>query len=189
VGRLFSSLDDDEFNRFFLEFRYTAYRLETLQQYDVSYERSNYSRFLAGEPCPDDPAISEWVDGTVAKAVGAGKRMHRVHVVEEPLSDYIRFECAWEYERTVAVGEDVRFIPVRRGEWLAGLPHSDYWLFDSAQLTVMHYADDGAFIAAEIVDDPAEIVRANFWRDLAVHQSIPYKEFSSRYDAQLHRRT
>jgi hypothetical protein len=178
VGRIFSSLDDGEFNRLFFDFQYTAYRLETLQRYAVSYEQSDYSRFLAGEPCPDVPAISEWVEGTVVKAVAAGKHMNRVHVVEEPVSDYVRFECAWEYERTVAAGEDVRIIPVRQGKWPAGLPCSDYWLFDSAQLVVMHYANDGAFIAAEMVDDPAKVVRANFLRDLAVHQSIPYKDFS-----------
>lgn len=39
MGKVFSSLADEEFNRLFLDFRYTAYRLETLQRYDVSYER------------------------------------------------------------------------------------------------------------------------------------------------------
>jgi hypothetical protein len=185
VGRAFSSLDDNEFNRLFHDFQYTAFRLETLQRYDVPYEQSFFTLFLAGESCPEFPAMSEWADGTVGKAVAAGKRMHRVHVIEEPMSDYLRFECAWEYEHTAAAGEDVRIIPVRHGEWPVGLPHSDYWLFDSAQLAVMHYADDGAFIAAELVADPAQIVRANFWRDLAVHHSIPYKEFSSRFDAQF----
>jgi hypothetical protein len=45
VGRIFSSLDDEDFNRLFLDFRYMAYRLETLQRYDVSYEKNEFGRF------------------------------------------------------------------------------------------------------------------------------------------------
>ncbi|MFG2049912.1 DUF6879 family protein [Micromonospora sp. NPDC048935] len=49
LTRSFTSLDDDEFNQLFRDFRYTAYRLETLQRYDVSYEQDEFARFLAGQ--------------------------------------------------------------------------------------------------------------------------------------------
>src|SRR5580700_5841369 len=101
MGRVFSSLDDDLFNRLFLDFRYTCFRLESLQQYGVTYEQEEFGRFAAGESRGTFPGISSWIDGTVAKAVAAGKHLYRVHVVEEPLSDYVRFECAWSYEHTV----------------------------------------------------------------------------------------
>lgn len=178
MGRVFSSLADEEFNRLFLDFRYTAYRLEALQRYDVSYEQNEFSRFLAGEARGEFPGVSEWIETTISKAVSAGKRMHRVHVVEEPLSDYVRFECAWAYEHTVPAGEDVRIISVPEGQWPAELPHYDYWLFDSSQLVSMFYEPDGAFLSAEIVDDPGQIVQANYWRDLAVALSVPYHEFA-----------
>ena len=41
--------------------------------------------------------------------------MQRVHVVTEPLSDYIRFELTG-YAPNVEAGEDVRVISVREGE-------------------------------------------------------------------------
>jgi hypothetical protein len=187
MGRVFRSLDDDEFNKLFHSFRYTCYRLETLQRYGVSYESDEFERFLAGEARGTFPGIAAWIDGTVSAAVKAGKRLYRVHVVEEPLSDYVRFECAWSYEHTVAAGEEVRILPVSGGAWPDDLPHRDYWLFDSATLVVMHYAPDGTFTFAELIDDPAEVVEANYWRDIAVSKAMPYRSFAERYDAQFRR--
>jgi hypothetical protein len=182
VGRIFTSLADGEFNRLFLDFEFTAYRLESLQHYDVSYEEAEFGRFLAGESRGEFPGINEWIDGTVAKAVAAGKHLYRVHVVEEPLSDYVRFECSWAYEHTSAAGEDIRILAVQEGQWPRDLPRYDYWLFDSKVLVEMHYADDGRFEAAQLVDEADKIVQANYWRDLAVAASVPYKQFSEGYD-------
>lgn len=177
MGKIFTSLEDDQFNRLFLDFRYTCYRLEALQRYDVSYEKEEYGRFLAGAAQGESRGITGWIDGTVSKAVAAGKRMHRVHVVEEPLSDYIRYEFGWAYTHTVAAGEDIRIIPVSAGQWPDELPQYEYWLFDSSLLVTMHYNEDGSFTAAEIVEEPDKIVQANYWRDAAVAQSIPFNEY------------
>lgn len=185
MGRRFSSLADDEFNRLFTDFKFTAYRLEALQRYDVTYEQDEFSRFLAGESRGEFPGIAEWIDGTVAKAVAAGKVLSRVHVVELPMSDYVRFECAWAYEHTVEAGEDVRILPVHRGEWPAELPHHDYWLFDSTQLVAMYYEEDGSFLSAEIIDDPRRVVEANHWRDVARASAVPYHEFARTHRDQL----
>ncbi|ADU09753.1 hypothetical protein ML5_4253 [Micromonospora sp. L5] len=171
----FTSLDDDEFNRLFRDFRYTAYRLETLQRYDVSYEQDEFARFLAGESRGEFPGIAAWCD-TVRAAASAGKRMHRVHVVVEPLSDYVRFECGWAYEHTVEAGEDVRLIVVSGDDWPAGLPHYDYWLFDSSQLVAMYYDEAGRFVSGELISEPEKIVQANLWRDAAVAEAIPYRQ-------------
>lgn len=185
MGRRFTSLADQEFNRLFSDFRYTAYRLEALQNYDVSYEKDEFARFLAGERRGRFPGISDWIDNTVAPAVAAGKSMHRVHVVEEPLSDYVRFECAWAYEHTAAAGENVRILSVRAGRWPEPLPRQDYWLFDSTLLVAMHYQQDGSFVSAELVDDPVQVVQANHWRDAAVAMSVPYQTFVDRLDRHL----
>ncbi|ROO51253.1 hypothetical protein EDC02_6125 [Micromonospora sp. Llam0] len=179
MTRSFTSLDDDEFNQLFRDFRYTAYRLETLQRYDVSYEQDEFTRFLAGERRGEFPGIAAWCD-TVRAAVSAGKRMHRVHVVTEPLSDYVRFECGWAYEHTVEAGEDVRLIVVAGNDWPAALPHYDYWLFDSSQLVAMYYDEEGRFVSGELISDPAKIVQTNLWRDAAVSASMPYRTYADR---------
>jgi len=188
VGKKFTSLADEDFNRLFFEFKFTAYRLETLQRYEVSYEKDEFGRFLAGEARGEFPGIAEWVDGTVSKAVSAGKYLHRVHVVQEPLSDYVRFECAWAYTHTNAAGEKIRVLPVVEGEWPEGLPHYDYWLFDSVTLVAMYYADDGEFESAEIIGDPEQIVRANYWRDFSVVASVPFAEYAKNFDERFLRK-
>lgn len=179
MTRSFTSLDDPEFNQLFRDFRYTAYRLETLQRYDVSYEQDEFARFLLGESRVEFPGITAWCD-TVRAAVSAGKRMHRVHVVAEPLSDYVRFECGWAYEHTVDAGEDVRLIVVSGDGWPASLPHYDYWLFDSSQLVAMYYDEEGRFVSGELISEPEKIVQANLWRDAAVSASIPYRTYEGQ---------
>jgi hypothetical protein len=55
---------DEEFDQLFARFRYTAFRLETLQRYDVPYEVEQIRRFLAGEDPledSDNPAKNHWL--------------------------------------------------------------------------------------------------------------------------------
>ncbi|GLW91126.1 DUF6879 family protein [Actinokineospora globicatena] len=182
MSTVFTSLDDAEFNLLFREFRQSVFRLETLQHYQVSYEKDEFARFLTGESRGEFPGISGWISGTVIPARAARKSMHRVHVVEEPLSDYVRFECAWAYEHTVPAGEDVRVITVERGQWPDNLPRAEYWLFDSELLVAMNYDEDGTFRFAEVITNAAEVALARQWRDTAMELSIPYREFAERYD-------
>lgn len=69
-------------------------------------------RFLDGEDLVVDAGMEEWLD-TVQGARAAGKCMERVHVVVEPLSDYMRYELTWWYPANVAAGEDIRIIPAQ----------------------------------------------------------------------------
>ena len=179
MGDRIDSVDSEEFGRLFASFRYTAYRLEALQWYDVSYEREPVRRFVAGDTHVTDPTKPEWVS-VIRNAVSTGRRMERVHVVTEPLSEYIRYELTCSYGPNVAAGEDIRILPVRQGEWPGDLPREDYWLFDSSDLWSMTYDDAGAFLHADLIRDPAAIVRACYWRDAAMHQAITYDEYMRR---------
>ena len=78
----------------FREFSYTAYRLETLQSYAGSGEDEDLAAFRAGLPEPASPAKDEWT-AMIADNHRAGKIQQRVHVVSEPLTDYMRFELTW----------------------------------------------------------------------------------------------
>ena len=167
----------DEFSDRFTTFRYTAYRLETLQSYDVPQEEESLAAFLAGDPVSFGPPKDGWT-ATVAEAVAAGKLMRRVHIVEEPLSDYLRYEML-SYRPNVDAGEDVRILPVAPGRW-PDRPRRDYWLFDSADLWLMNYGRDGHFTGAGPVRDAAEIVMHNYWRDAALHAAVPYADYVRR---------
>jgi hypothetical protein len=64
----------------------------------------------------------------------------------------------WSYAPNVRASEDIRILPIQPGQW-PDLPHQDYWLFDSRDLWIMAYDADGRFVCAELVPDPAEVVR------------------------------
>ena len=102
MGRRIESVTSREFDALFTSFEHTAYRLETLQVYDVSYEVEPYQAFISGHPQPHDPAKNAWVS-MIKDAVQAGKIFQRVHIVAEPLTDYLRYELGWSYPPNVDV--------------------------------------------------------------------------------------
>jgi len=173
------SVTSAEFDALFTSFLHTAYRLETLQAYDVSYEQEPYSAFLAGLPRPADQSKNEWV-AMLRAATAAGKVFQRVRIASEPLTGYLRYELEWSYPPNVEAGEDIRVLATIPDELRTPGRIPDYWLFDSSDLWVMDYADDGSFLCAEQVDDPALIVQHARWRDAALHHAIPYHDYMRR---------
>lgn len=174
----------DDVEQLFIDFRYTAFRLETLQTYASDTETELFREFLdRGEARVTEDLVS-W-GAELRSGIAAGRRYERVHVVTEPLTDYVRFECAWGYPHNVTAGENIRILPVNEGEWPDGLPHLDYWLFDSHQLLWMNFAEDSSLMSTELVDDPEWVVAANVWRDRAMQRSIPFSEYETKFDTYM----
>ncbi|WP_052745930.1 DUF6879 family protein [Allosalinactinospora lopnorensis] len=172
----------DEVEQLFSGFRFTAFRLETLQTYDAQHESEPFRQFLALGEAEITEELTGW-GAELQAGIAAGRRYDRVHVVTEPLTDYVRFECAWGYPHNVTAGENIRILPVRDGDWPDGLPHLDFWLFDSHRLLWMNYAEDSSLVSTELVDDPEWVVAANVWRDHAMQRSIPFAEYENRFDS------
>ncbi len=170
----------------FRTFRYTVFRLETLQHYAGSGEDEGIAAFERGDPePPPDPAEDEYA-GMVRAHRAAGKARQRVHVVREPLSDYLAYELTWEYGPHAAAGEDIRIIDATDG-WPDDVALEDFWLFDSRHLFDLHYAADGTWLGVEQLTDPGSVADACFVRDAAWHQSTPWVDYMARHP-QLARR-
>lgn len=164
-------------------FRYSAFRLETLQVYRGSGEDAAIAAFQAGYSAPpDDPEQTEW-EAMIRAHRAAGRIMQRVHVVTEPVSDYMRFELTWAYAPNVAAGEDVRIVPAAADQWPHDLPRRDFWLFDSCELFDARYTDDGTWLGVEQVSEPARIVEACRWRDAALHHAQPWADYLRAHPA------
>lgn len=149
--------------------------MEVRATYAPSYERESYEKFLAGEPY-ELPWMQDWL-AMVRDAAEEGRRFARVRVVSLPLSDYNR----WSYviaEHNITAGEDIRYL-VRDQAHDAELPDYDYWLFDSRTLLQMRFDEDDRFLGGEIIEDPAEIVQHNYWRDAAWHLAVRREEFAT----------
>lgn len=139
--------------------------MEVRDRYDSPYENESLRNFLAGES--DDLAwFQNWLT-MIREATAEGRRFSRVRVVSMPLTDYSRFGVFCS-KFTNAAGEDIRYLE-RDQATVKGLPNHDYWLFDSRKLVCMHFDEADRFQGGEIIEDPAAIVKHNYWRDIAWH--------------------
>ena len=112
------------------------------------------------------------------EATAKGRRFARVRLVTLPLTNYSRFGV-WCAQFTNGAGEDIRYLTRDKGD-AAGLPsHDDYWLFDSRKLVRMHFDDNDAFLGGEVIEDAAEIVKHNYWRDAAWHHAVRRDDFAT----------
>jgi hypothetical protein len=169
----------DEFHAAFNDLvKHEAYRLELLDLYDAPDTRERMRRFLAGEPV-DMTYRAEW-DAFIAGVRRAGGTMSRVHVVAEPLTDYLRYEFH-SYRYGVAAGEDIRILPQAEAAGL-DLPDFDYWLFDEVA-AVMIYDESTRFLRAELVSDRGFLADCRRWRDIAMSHAMPLADFMASRSA------
>lgn len=170
-----------ELRQLFATFERSAFRLETLQSYGSSGEDPALDAFLAGQPYVRPPGKERWL-ANIARARSVGATMSRVHIVREPLTDYMRFELTWAYAPNVAAGEHVGIIAVGEDKpWPVPFrPEYDYWLVDD-RLYEMQYADDDArsWIGVQpVVDyDWQRLHRARVWRDVALDVAVPWRTY------------
>lgn len=158
----------------FSRFERSAFRLETLDRYTVPNEAEPLRRFLAGE-AQDDAWREPWTS-FVRAAAADGKSMSRVHVLDEPLNDYLRFEITSAYPANVQAGEAVRIL--RRQEWPAlEIPGHDFWLFDDREAAVMIYGDAGEFLGAKVTTDPTAIRDYCRARERLVRHSVDLSNY------------
>jgi hypothetical protein len=162
----------------FETFRASAFRLEALQHYVLGEDEPRRQAFREGRPLPPRPGKVESMR-MVRDAVAAGKRVHRVHVVDMPLSDYIRYELA-VYPENIAAGEDVR-IACRASNTRLNDLDTDFWLFDGETdqpaVVWFRYTPEGQIISRDYSDDPSDVRRAREQRDLAITHSLSLDEF------------
>jgi hypothetical protein len=111
----------------------------------------------------------------VAGYANTGRSIGRVHVVERPLSEYLRFEFEWYYRHHVKAGENIRILDVTDSP-VAGLPDHDFWMFDDRSVVKMLYRPEGTQIGRYLVDQPdiASYVR---YRNIAQARSVPFLQY------------
>jgi Family of unknown function (DUF6879) len=158
-------------------FQHRVFRLETLDWYVAPNEREPYARFLAGERV--DPAWREPWKKIVRGVRESGRVMQRVHVVTEPVSDYIRFELLHAYPANVQAGEDVRIL----GRGQAGsLPDMDFWLFDDSTAAKLTYNRAGGVLQVELERDPGMLRWYLEDRDRALRLATPLARYVAEHN-------
>ena len=160
-------------------FRHRVFRLETLDYYHAENEQQPYQRFLAGQPA--DMAWREPWKRLVRDVRASGRTMERVHVVSEPVRDYIRFELLDVYPANVEAGEDVRILD-RATAIARGLDWDDFWLFDDDRAAVLVYDGEGCIRRVEMYDEPGLMRGLGDLRDWALRFATPLTQYVAQHN-------
>jgi hypothetical protein len=165
----------EEFDACFDRFTVSVWRLETLQWYAVEEEQERISAWREGLPRPERSVrTSPWLR-RIAVSTAAGKQWGRVHVVERPLSEYIRYEFGG-YIESAAAGEEIRIADRSADSGLAAAG-PDFWLFDGdtadAYAILMSYDDEGHWLGAEYTTDRTALEKCRQTQALALRHSVP----------------
>ena len=164
-----------DFAACFDEFRVSAFRLETLRQYAIPAEDERIVAFRERRPLPERSVrTSPWLR-RIADTTAVGKHWSRVHVVDEPLSEYVRFEMV-TYRESAQAGEDIR-ITDRRADPALDALQTDFWLFDAETdqpfAAILQYDPVGHYVGAQVMNDGPTVGACKTARDLALRYSVP----------------
>ncbi|MFM1848440.1 MAG: hypothetical protein RL417_1914 [Pseudomonadota bacterium] len=86
--------------------------------------------------------------------------MARVHLVDYPLSEYLRFEIEAAYRYTEEAGERIYLLDRARCSLeLQEKAGEDFWLFDDAVVMVQEYSESGRFLRARVSEDRETVAR------------------------------
>lgn len=172
-GSVSKTLDGEEWQSYFHDFKNSAFRMEVHQVYTMPFETETLRGFLAGDGKPNG-FNADWHE-TVRHHAAAGRTFQRAKLVRVPLTDYSRYLFEWCIPGNVAAGEDYRIIDVTDRE--PELPLQDFWLFDESIVVRMNYRPDGTQINRELLRDP-DIGQYLRWRDTAVAAGVPFAEWN-----------
>jgi hypothetical protein len=167
----------DEASYLFAEFKHTAWRLETRRGYATDVGCETWQQWKLGENVGTFDADSPW-DTRVRSQTDAGQRYERVRLVDDPPTEGQRFLLASGLGN-VGAGEDIRNM-WRADAQRLGLPDYDFWLFDSRLVMKFHFSEQNETLGVQLIEEPAEVLRACQVRDLAWHYAVPTREFQER---------
>jgi hypothetical protein len=166
-----TEIDDAEFWGQLRGFRRSAWRFEQQPAYAVDYEDGQFAEFLKGRPVPlpESPDLADWLE-RVRDHTSHGRRMGRVRIVDNPITDYQRW-LRWGDWWNVAAGETIQYLPralARRGGLLPDAEGPDWWLLDDERLLLTYYDDQYQRTRVELAEDDPVVQQAREWRAVAV---------------------
>lgn len=155
----------------------SAFRLETLERYDVGSDGGDFQRFVNGEPEPDWNRKNPWLE-TLRKERQEGIRRYRVRLLRTPLNDYLRYSCEWGYVLNAEAGEEIHVLDLAERELPPEVVDHDFWLIDDKHPLRMHYGKSGEFLGAELVDSLGRYQKA---REAAMAAAEPFTQWWARH--------
>jgi hypothetical protein len=163
----------------FKSFDASAFRLEVLQEYAEPSESEAFEVFKR-EGSTVRAFIADWCE-LVREHITNGRNMSRVHLVDLPLSDYIRFEIEGAYRHTAQAGEQIFLVDrAKLDPGLLSLGNEDFWLFDDSRVMIQDYDDTGRLMQSRMSQDPELVNYYKDVRDKMLRHAVPFALFYHR---------
>jgi hypothetical protein len=162
-------------------------RVQTLARYISVSDGDDFERYLRGEAEPTAPHKRAWLD-RLASDAAHGRVRRNVHIVEQPLSEYLRYQFEWCYTFNVAAGQDVRVLDISSNPAASPLTAcGDFAVIEGIDVARNNYAPDGTFLGA--VQAPADTaVALTALAETAWAMAVPFTTWW-REHPQYHRAT
>jgi hypothetical protein len=104
--------------------------------------------------------------------------MRRVHIVDLPLSEYMKFEIECCYKDTGLAGEDIRLLDrVNLSPELLKITQEDFWFLDGSTVVVNDYDPTGALYQARITTDLKAVAYYSSVDQKLWGIGVPFREF------------
>lgn len=131
----------------FATFKKSAKRLELLQEYRIEGDEwDTFTKFQEGQATPIYAELAEWMEMLDAWQKD-GKEVERIRVVENPLTNYLKYEIELGYIPGALHGQKVNFVSKQKFEEISrGSIHTDFWIFDDEIVFELLYDSRGAFL-------------------------------------------
>jgi len=126
-------------------------RVQTRAVYDVASDADDYRRYLSGESSATAPAKTGWLTKLTTDAA-AGKIRRNVHIVDEPLTDYLRYQFEWCYVPNEAAGQQIRILSSADYPAANILARcGDFTVIEGRHVARNNYTSDGMFTGASAI--------------------------------------
>jgi hypothetical protein len=162
----------------------SLFRLEAKQQYLIPGEEEKFNAWREGRQVPrSTPDNNDWYR-EIRDSVRAGRTWQRVHVVDQPLTDYLRYELEM-YTGSAELGYQTLIADRSQHPELAELTEDFYLLdgdTDGAFAVLMRYDDDGHFLDMWRTNDEPVLSEARRQRDLALRCAVSLRQFLSEQE-------
>ncbi|TDQ05809.1 DUF6879 family protein [Labedaea rhizosphaerae] len=170
MTRLHFAIED--FAALFDTVRRSSWRWECQGFYAI--DAGELDSWLAGEAVPstaEDEAWEEYVRGLRA----AGIPFERLRVLADPPTDYERWMLAVT-DRSLDIGEDVRWVDRSVVARLGDAPAYDYYIFDDDRVLLLEFDDVKNLTGLVLDDGPDVVARHQRWRDIVWPHAVPHVE-------------
>lgn len=160
-------------------------RIQTLDSYGSGSDGDDVRRYLSGAPAPSSPAREEWFKKLRAEA-GAGRIRRNLHIVQEPLTPYLRYAFEWGYVYNQAAGMEIRILSTDNTTAAAHLAKiGDFLVAEDVHVARLRYDEAGSLLGTvKVSADAAEAYAA--LAELAWEQAVDFAPWWAEH-SQYHR--